>query len=80
MRNRLKQSTLSNMTQPSQLFESLIVSELETKSTLAEKLKYSVSYINKLMKQRKIPFLKNGKAVRFKFSEVVAALEQGSTV
>lgn len=67
-------------TAAAQLFENKIDQNLETKNTLAEKLKYSISNINKLMKLRKIPYLKIGKSVRFKFNEVMAALEQESAV
>ncbi len=56
------------------------VNELETKKSLAQKLKYSISYINKLMRQRKIPYLKNGKSVRFILSEVMTALQEGSAL
>ncbi len=62
------------------LFENKIDQNLETKNTLAEKLKYSISNINKLMKLRKIPYLKIGKSVRFRFYDVMAALEQESAV
>lgn len=53
---------------------------LLTKPLLAAKLKYSVSYINKLMRQLKIPYLKIGKSVRFKLNDVMAALERESAV
>lgn len=56
-----------------QLIENLIC-----KRELAQKLSLSVSYINKLMKQNKINYIKIGRAVRFKFSEVVAALQRSS--
>ena len=62
-----------------EVFENKI-DEVHTKQTLAQKLKFSVSYINKLMRQRKIPYLKNGRSVRFILSEVMAALQQGSAV
>lgn len=62
-----------------QVFENKI-DELETKQTLAQKLKYSVSYIDKLMRNRKIPSLKNGRSVRFILNDVVAALQKGSAV
>ena len=53
---------------------------LDDKKSLATKTKYSVSYINQLMKKQKIPFLKNGRSVRFIYSEVMAALKKESTV
>ena len=62
---------------PVEIFENQI--EFETKESLSKKLKYSISYINKLMKQKKIPFLKNGRSVRFILSCVVAALQKGSS-
>lgn len=55
------------------LFENLI-----SKKTLAQKLECSVSYVNKLMKQKIIPYIKAGRAVRFKYSEVVATLQKRS--
>ena len=61
-----------------QLFDRQIGENLLTKEILAEKLCYSVSNINKLMKQEKIPYFKNGRSVRFKYSDVVAALKKGS--
>ena len=64
----------------SPIFERRIEESLLTKNLLAEKVNFSVSYINKLMKHGKIPYLKNGRSVRFKYSDVVAALEKGSAV
>lgn len=63
-----------------QFCDKRIEENLLTKERLAEKLNFSVSYINKLMKQGKVPYLKNGKSVRFIYSEVVAALTKGSAV
>lgn len=60
------------------IFENKTDENLLTKEMLAEKLSFSVSYINKLMKQRKIPAVKTGRSVRFKYSDVVAALERNS--
>ena len=77
MKSLLKPTELATE-KPTQLFENQI--EFETKETLSKKLKYSISYINKLMKQKKIPFLKNGRSVRFILSCVVAALQKGSSV
>ena len=79
------QSKALNLSTPrttylSSLFENKIGEDLLTKEELAEKLKYSVSYINKLIKYNKIPYLKNGRSVRFLYSEVLAALKQESTV
>lgn len=59
-------------------FDRKIEEDLLTKPMLAAKLNYSVSFINKLMSQNKIPYLKNGRSVRFKYSDVVAALTKGS--
>lgn len=61
------------------IFDRQIGENLLTKKMLAEKLCYSISNINKLMKQNKIPYLKNGKSVRFLYSDVLAALQKGST-
>jgi excisionase family DNA binding protein len=53
---------------------------LDDKKSLAMKTKYSVSYIDQMMKKRKIPYLKNGRSVRFIYSEVMAALKKESAV
>lgn len=71
---------ISGTTNLLKIFENTIGENLLTKTELSEKLKFSVSYINKLMKQNKIPFFKNGRSVRFKYSDVVAALKKGSAV
>ena len=63
-----------------QFIENRIGEDLLTKEMLAEKLNFSVSNINKLMKQKKIPYFKNGRSVRFIYSAVVAALQKGSAV
>lgn len=63
-----------------QFFDSRKDEDLLTKCELAEKLKFSVSNVDKLMKYRKIPTIKVGKSVRFKYSDVVAALQKGSAV
>ncbi len=79
-KNHLPKSHLKTNTLSQQIFEiQKEAQELETKETLAKRLKFSVSYINKLMKQKKIPWLKIGRTVRFIFSEVIAALQNGST-
>ena len=49
------------------------------KVELAEKLSVSVSYVNKLMSLGRIRYVKFGRAVRFKYSEVAADLEKWST-
>lgn len=72
-------SSVPGTTNLNALFENKIGEELLTKEGLAEKLKYSVSYINKLVKQSKIPYLKNGRCIRFLYSEVLAALKKEST-
>ena len=65
--------------QISPIFDLQIDENLLTKEMLAQKLNFSASYINKLMNQRKIPYFKNGRSVRFKYSCVVAALQKGSS-
>lgn len=50
------------------------------KRELARRLSVSVSYINKLMKLNRIRFEKFGRAVRFKYSDVVADLQKRSLV
>jgi excisionase family DNA binding protein len=50
------------------------------KNELAKKLSVSISYINKLMKLHRIRFVKFGRAVRFKYSDVVADLQKRSSV
>lgn len=72
MKHVITEQTLCNAT--------LTNGVLLTKRELSCLLKYSVSYINKLMRYGKIPFLKVGKSVRFILSEVVAALKKGSSV
>ncbi|MEK6774107.1 MAG: helix-turn-helix domain-containing protein [Bdellovibrionota bacterium] len=57
----------------------LLIENLIDKAELSNKLSLSVSYINKLMKLKKIPVRKIGRCVRFKYSEVVQALERRST-
>lgn len=76
IRNLKNQKTSTN--DHNQLFEMQIAEDFLTKAMLAEKLCCSRSYVNKLMRQRKIPFLKIGRSVRFKYSDVVAALQKGS--
>lgn len=61
-----------------QVFENKIGEDLLTKKMLAERTHYSVSYIDKLMKHGKIPYLKNGRSVRFIYCDVVAALKKAS--
>jgi excisionase family DNA binding protein len=56
----------------------LILENLCTKKQLAEKLSFSVSYVNKLMTQG-LPRITSGRAVRFRYSEVMQWLEQRST-
>lgn len=57
--------------QRSMFFENLI-----GKKQLAEKLSFSLSYIDKLMAQDGLPHFKIGRAVRYRFSEVVTFLER----
>lgn len=47
-----------------------------TKKNLAIYLQISVSYVDKLMRQRKIMPKRFGRSVRFKLSEVQATLER----
>lgn len=49
---------------------------LLTKKQLGEVLALSQSFINELMSEGKIPYLKIGRAVRFKVSEVMAWLQK----
>lgn len=66
--NRDESQGISNI--ENKFSENKIGEDLLTKHELAQKLKYSVSYINKLIKQRKIPFLKNGRSVRFIYTHI----------
>ncbi len=75
LRNTIEQDYTSK-----QFIENIIGEDLLTKTMLARRLNFSVSYINKLMKQKKIPYIKGPKSVRFKYSDVVAALQKGSAV
>lgn len=60
-----------------QLFEKKIDAPvLITKKQLAHKLSISVSYVDKLKAQQKIPFVGIGRCIRFKFDEVIAALNR----
>ncbi len=52
-------------------FESLF-----DKEKLAVKLNLSVSFINKLMRNEGLPYVKLGKAVRFRVSETLSWLQQ----
>lgn len=47
-----------------------------TKEQLAKRLNVSVSFINKMMANHGLPYMKLGRAVRFKLSEIVAFLER----
>lgn len=58
------------------LFENL--EEWITKRELSLKLRFSISYINKLMRNKWIPYKKINRSVRFKYSEVIASLEKRS--
>ena len=78
-RSNILNSDAVGTTKQVKVFENKIGEELITKKELAEKLKYSVSYLNKLVQQSKIPYLKNGKCIRFLYSEVLAALKKEST-
>ena len=61
--------------EPLKFFENYI-----DKNELAKKLSVSVSYVNKLMKLNRIRFVKFGRAVRFRYSDVVADLQKRSSV
>ena len=52
-------------------FESLV-----DKEKLAGKLDLSVSYINKMMRVEGLPYLKLGKSVRFRVSEILSWLQE----
>ena len=56
--------------------EASIFENLVKRKVLAERLSLSPSYISKLMKDEGLPYLKIGRAVRFKLSEVVEFLER----
>lgn len=66
-------------TPPTTNHSQLFIENFIDKRKLAEMLSLSPSSINKLMAESKIPFKKIGRSVRFRFSEVVAALERNST-
>ena len=55
----------------------LIFENFITKNELAFRMKFSISYIEKLM-AKGIPFYKEGRMVRFRYSEVVAWFERRS--
>ena len=67
------QSNLGPGFQAPLLFENLL-----TKKLLAQKLGLSQSYISLLMKEEGLPYLKIGRAVRFRISEVVVWLQKRS--
>jgi len=53
-----------------------ICEQLLTKPQLADRLSLSQSFISELMKDEGLPYIKIGRAVRFKTSEVVAWLQK----
>lgn len=59
----------NNYAVETQIFENLI-----TKDVLAKLLSLSVSYIDKLVRKKKIPYYKIGRCIRFRVGEVVAWL------
>ena len=54
----------------------LFFENLVTRKQLAGMLVLSPSFISKLMSEGEIPYIKIGKAVRFRVSEVVAWLQK----
>lgn len=60
---------------PNQFFENKIERFL-SKKQIAEILSISVSFVNKLMAEEGLPYLKLGNCVRFRTSEVMAFLEK----
>lgn len=64
----------SNIAAP--IFENKIGENLLTKEMLADILKISVSYVDKLKIQKKIPFIQIGRCIRFNFVDVMAALNR----
>lgn len=53
-----------------------IFEKLVTKRQLSESLEISTSFISKLMSEEGLPYLKIGRAVRFRVSEVVDWLQR----
>lgn len=68
--NKLLARDIEIVNSATQIFENLI-----TKESLAEKLSISQSYVSKLM-VKGMPRVNIGRAVRFRFSEVVAFIER----
>ena len=56
----------ANYAVETQIFENLI-----TKNVLAKLLSVSVSYIDKLVRDKNIPYYKIGRCIRFRVGEVV---------
>ena len=63
-----------NLPSPSDALYSAL--PLVTKKQLAQQLALSPSYINKLMSEEGLPFMKIGRAVRFRPKEVVEWLNE----
>ncbi len=59
------------------LFDNRISEKFVTTDELAEYLKVSVHAIRKWRRQKKIPYHKIGRSLRFRVSEVLAAIEGG---
>lgn len=71
------QETDSNNNNLFQLFEKKIDAPvLITKKQLAKTLNISDGYVDKLKAQKKIPYVKIGRCIRFNFDEVMAALNR----
>ena len=62
------------MKQSKQLIENKIDKYL-TKKHLAEALSISIGFVNKLMSEEGLPYVKLGKSVRFRTGEVMAFLK-----
>jgi excisionase family DNA binding protein len=50
--------------------------ELLTKQELASRIKLSIRSVDEWMRLGRIPYLKCGKAVRFRWSDIIAHLER----
>lgn len=49
---------------------------LDTKHTLAPKLRVSIRTVDQYMRDGRIPYIKVGKTVRFRWSDVIAKLNE----
>lgn len=77
--NHLSQTTASDTKSGQPFIEKQIAEQWITKKELGIRLRFSESYINKLMKKGWIGYQKIGRSVRFIFSDVVADLKRRNT-